>query len=210
MQVTACWERWRPHSNTDSRTLKLSAETEPRIWIESGFVAKGPKGLLVLPDSKFVKSKSAELDDEEFDLALSVGDREEIVPLLVSREDRTASHQLSDHWGRAGDLVPLNSELRLCGSNRALVRYKAWLWPGLRALKDGLVFDSDAVPGNYSADRSRHVSADEFGRLCLDRDAAYETATVAFLVGHERVELRYSPAPVSHCRLPMRKAVRSL
>jgi hypothetical protein len=68
------------------------------------------------------------------------------------------------------------------------VRYKAWLWAGLRELKDGLIFDSDRLPTNYSPEYSRHVVIDQDSRLCLDTDAAYETATLTFLVSHERID----------------------
>lgn len=171
----------------DSRKIELRAKPKPRIWLECGSVAKGVKGLLVLADSTF-GIEAGELDTEEFDLSITVGDHQEIVPISVSSKNRIASHQLSNHVSRTRDLVAVKLELRLRGSARALVRYKAWLWPGLRALKDGLVFDSDTVPTNYSADRSRHIGEDNYGHLCLDMSAAYETATLVFQVGYDLID----------------------
>jgi hypothetical protein len=84
-----------------------------------------------------------DLDNDEFDLALSIGEHDEIIALTISPEGRYTIHDLSGHLVNGDDLVPVKTELRLRGSNRALVRYKAWLWPGLRELRDELVFDSD-------------------------------------------------------------------
>ena len=108
--------------------------------------------------------------------------------MTVSPDARSVTYDLSAQLARGTGLVAVKAELRLRGSSRALVRYKAWLWAGLRELKDGLVFDSDRLPTNYSPEYSRHVVVDQAGHLCLDTDVAYETATLTFLVSHERVD----------------------
>ena len=153
-----------------SRTIRVSARPKPRIWVESGAVAKGAKGLLLSSRSS-LGIEFGELDSEEFDLAVSIGGREEIIALTMSPEGGYTIHDLSNHLQGGDDLVPVKTELRLRGSNRALVRYKAWLWPSLREIRDGLVFDSDNIPANYSPDRSHHIVTDHTGQLCLDNDA---------------------------------------
>lgn len=171
----------------ESRTIRVTAKPKPRIWVQNGAVAKGPKGILLAGGSS-LGIEFGELEDGAFDLALTIDGREQVSQLTASPESRSAIHELSSLSVSGTGLLAVKAELRLRGSSRALVRYKAWLWPGLRELKDGLIFDSDRRPTNYSPENSRHVFADDAGRLCLDADAAYDSATLAFLVGHERVE----------------------
>jgi hypothetical protein len=170
-----------------SQNIRVTAKPKPRIWIESGAVAKGSKGFLLSGRSSLA-IEFGELENEAFDLALAIDGRETVIPLTVSPDARSASHDLSSHLVRGAGLVPIKAELRLRGSNRALVRYKAWGWPDLRELRDGLSFDSDRLPTNYSPEYSRHIVVDQVGCLCLDTDAAYETATLAFLIGGERID----------------------
>ncbi len=170
-----------------SQTVRVTAKPKPRIWIESGIVAKGPKGFLLSGRSS-LGIEFGELDNEAFDLVLTIDGREALIPLTVSSDAHSASCDLSTQLVSGGGLLALKSELRLRGSSRALVRYKAWLWAGLRELKDGLIFDSDRLPSNYSPEYSRHVVVDQASRLCLDTEAAYETATLTFLVSNERID----------------------
>jgi hypothetical protein len=169
-----------------SQTVRFTAKPKPRIWIESGSVAKGSKGFLLSGRSS-LGIEFGELENEALDLALAIDGREVVIPLTVSPDARSASYDLSAQLTPSTSLVTIKAELRLRGSNRALVRYKAWLWPGLRELNDGFIFDSDRLPTNYSPEYSRHIVVDRTNRLCLDTDAAYETAMLTFLVGHERI-----------------------
>jgi hypothetical protein len=172
---------------TNSGAVKLRAKPKPRIWIEDGAVAKGPKGYLLASSAAFA-IEFGDIAGEAFDLALSVGDRQEVIPLTGEPGTNFLTYQLPDYPAIAQVLMPVKAELRLRGSQRALVRYKAWLWPGLQGLTDGIVLESGTVPDNYCAERSRHIAADRAGRLCLDTDAAYEAATLSFNVGNERIE----------------------
>jgi uncharacterized Zn-binding protein involved in type VI secretion len=170
-----------------SQTVRITAKPKPRIWIEGGTVAKGPKGFLLSGRSS-LGIEFGELDNAAFDLALTIDGREAVIPLTVAPDVHSASYDLSTQLVSGADLVAVKAELRLRGSSRALVRYKAWLWADLRELKDGLVFDSDRLPSNYSAEYSRHVVVDQASRLCLDAEAAYETARLTFLVSNERID----------------------
>lgn len=169
------------------RAFEIRSKPKPRIWLDTGLVARGPKGPLILPASR-LGIEVGGLDDQNLDLALSIGDHQEIIALSISPSERTATYQLFEPGARTTNLVPVRADLRLRDSNRAIVRYRAWLWPGLKSLNDGLVFESAAVPENYSPDRTRHISKDAFGHLSLETDSAYEKATLAFQVGHEFVE----------------------
>ena len=170
-----------------SRTVRLRVKPKPRIWVERGSVAKGPKGLL-LGENSSLGIEFGNLHDNEFDLALSIGRHEIIEPLAVSAPGCYAVHDLTGLHKNRSELVPVRAELRLRGSNRALVRYKVWFWSGLREFRDERVFDSDHVPANFSGDHSKHITRSQSGQLCLDMDAAYEKAILAFWVGHERVD----------------------
>lgn len=170
-----------------SQTLRIRVKPKPRIWIESGSVAKGSKGYL-LGQNSALGVEFGDLRESEFDLALSVGAREFIEPIAMPAPNCHAVFDFSSLDENFTELVPIRAELRLRDSNRALVRYKAWFWPGLREFRDGQIFDSDQVPINFSGDHSRHITRSRSGQLCLDMDAAYDKATLAFLVGHERVE----------------------
>lgn len=175
------------HVLIGTQTVSLRSKPKPRIWVESGAVAKGAMGPL-LSGQSFLGIELGGLDTEALDLALHVGTQPEItVPLAVSTDAQYATQQLAQHVSGGNELVPLRAELRQRGSKRALVRYKAWLWPGLRGLVDGLVFDSDKTPANYMSDYSLHARIDRGGRICLDTEAAYESATLAFRLGSERV-----------------------
>jgi hypothetical protein len=171
----------------ESRTVQVTAKPKPRIWVESGVVAKGPKGFLLSGRSS-LGVEFGELESESFDLALAIDGREEIISLTASPDAGAAIHDLSTEGIDGARVVTVRAELRLRGSNRALVRYKAWLWAGLREFRDGLVFDSDRRPANYAPEYSRHVIVDQSGRLCLDVDAAYDAATLSFRVDKERVD----------------------
>jgi hypothetical protein len=175
---------------TDAAAINLRARPRPRLWIEHGAVAKGEKGHL-LSSGAVLGIELGEAATEAFDLALSVGDREQLIELATTADMSVVTCRIPDDPGLAPALVPVRAELRLRGSERAQVRYKAWLWPGLQGLADGLVFQSPTIPVNFCAERSRHIATDGTiggtGRVYLDTDAAYETATLAFTVGGERV-----------------------
>lgn len=172
---------------TETQVLHLTAKPKARIWVETGVVAKGAGDALLSGQSVLVVDLGG-LETGAVDLTLLMGTGGEItVPLTTSADAEHATVRLAEHAGLAGDLMAISAELRLRGSKRTLVRYKAWLWPGLRGLADGLIFDSDTIPGNYSPAYSRHVRTDHAGRLCLDPDAAYQFATLAFTVRHERI-----------------------
>ena len=175
------------HIELEAKTIRLSAKPKPRLWIEKGAVAKGPKCYLISSAASF-GVEFGELPSDDLALALYYGDREKIEPVVACPETGYAYCSLADIGVSAAEMIPVKAELRLRGGNRALVRYKAWLWPGLKELKDGLIFDCDTIPRNYAPELSRHVGTDGGGRLCLDVEAAYDTATLVFLVGHERVE----------------------
>lgn len=170
------------------QTISLRSRPKPRIWVECGVVAKGAMGPLLAEGSALGFERGG-LEGGDVELALSFGGGAEIlVPLRVPAGADHASVTLSDYAGGLSDLVAVKAEVRQEGSKRALVRYTVWLWPGLRGLADGLIFDSDTIPRNYSSEGSRHVSIDCAGRLCLDNAAAYERATLAFTVERERVD----------------------
>ena len=170
-----------------SRAISLKVKPKPRIWVESGSVAKGSKGYLLSQNSSF-GIEFGDLQENEFDLALLIGTREIVEPIAAPAPGCPAIYDLSSLPKDSSELVPVRTELRLRGSNRALVRYKAWLWPGLKELRDELVFESDQEPANFSVDHSRHISHTHSGQLCLDTNAAYERAILAFMVGQERVD----------------------
>ena len=176
-----------------SRTLRIRVKPKPRIWVDSGSVAKGTKGHL-LGQNSTLGIEFGDLLENQFDLALSVGTREFIEPIEMSAPGCYAVYVLSGLEENSPELVPIRAELRLRGSNRALVRYKAWFWPGLREFRDERIFDSDQVPVNFSGDHSRHITRSQSGQLCLGIDAAYDKATLAFLVGHDRVDFEI-PCP---------------
>lgn len=171
----------------DWGVVKLTAKQKPRIWIENGTVAKGPRGYL-LSLGAVLGIELGDGTDETFDLALSVGDRQEIVTLSRPPGLKHLIYQIANENLTSSALVSVKAELRLSGSNRALVRQKMWLWPGLRSLIEGVIFDSDSIPDNYSSDQSSHLTIDHAGRLCLDAESAYETARLSFFVDGERVE----------------------
>jgi hypothetical protein len=148
-----------------SRTLRISAKPKPRIWLENGGVAKGSKGFL-LKSNASLAIEYGELENKTFDLALSIGKYHEVIPLTASMEGKHTIQQLPSVSANCNELVPVSAELRLHGSNRALVRYKAWMWPGLAEFKDELVFDSGGIPSNYAPDHSRHIVVDQEGQLC--------------------------------------------
>jgi hypothetical protein len=179
-----------------SRTARVTAKPKPRIWVESGVVAKGPKGFLLSGQSS-LGIEFGELESASFDLALAIDGREEIISLTAPPDTSAAIHDLSTEAINGGRVVAVKAELRLRGSNRALVRYKAWLWAGLREFRDGLIFDSDRRPANYAPEYSRHVIVDHSGRLCLDLDAAYDAATLSFQVGQERVDFEIARPGIS-------------
>ncbi len=172
---------------TGTRTVRVIAKPKPRIWAQTGAVAKGQKGLLLAGQSSLA-IEFGELENEAFDLALAIDGREQIIALTAASDARAAIHDLSAQSIDIDRVVAIKAELRLRDSNRALVRYKAWLWSGLRELRDGLIFDSDRRPTNYAPEHSRHIIFDDSGRLCLDGDAAYDTATLSFLVNQERID----------------------
>jgi hypothetical protein len=178
------------------RTVRVTGKPKPRIWADSGAVAKGQKGLLLSGQSSLA-IEFGELDNEVFDLALAIDGREEIIALTASPDARAAIHDLSAQVIGGAGVVAIKAELRLRGSNRALVRYKAWLWPGLREFKDGLFFDSDRRPTNYAPEHSRHIIVDDSGRLCLDAYAAYDAATLSFLINQERVDFEIARPGIS-------------
>jgi hypothetical protein len=178
------------------RTVRVTAKPKPRIWVENGVVAKGPKGLLLSSQSS-LSIEVGELEGESFDLALAIDGREESIPLAVPPGAGAAIHDLPIQAIDGARVIAIKAELRLRGSNRALVRYKAWLWTDLREFRDGLTFDSDRRPTNYAPEHSRHVIVDHSGRLCLDVDAAYDTATLAFQVNQERVDFEIARPGIS-------------
>lgn len=170
-----------------SQDVKITSKPRPRIWIETGIVAKGPKGPLLSEGSSF-GIEMGDLNGEDCELAFSVdGGDEFIVPITMSLEALYATVELPA-YASITDLASVRAELRQRNSKRALVRYKAWLWPGLRGLRDGIIFDSDTVPSNYSADYSRHAVTTQAGQICLESDTAYESAILTFMVGSERVD----------------------
>jgi hypothetical protein len=173
---------------TGVQLLHLTAKPKARIWVEAGVLAKGAAGDALLSGQSVLGVDLGGLETEAVDLTLLMGTGRDItVPLTTSADAEHATVRLAEHVGLAGDLMAISAELRLRGSKRTMVRYKGWLWPGLRGLSDGLVFDSDTIPGNYLPAYSRHVRTDHAGRLCLDPDAAYQSAILAFTVGHERI-----------------------
>jgi len=169
-----------------SYELKVQSKPKPRLWIEAGSVTKGTKGHLLVDDAR-IGIEFGGIDESDFDLAFSWGRTETVKPITKTSSSEFACFDLSNLDVAKKELLPLSIELRLRGSNRALVRYKAWLWPGLRQLKDGYIFDSDTIPENLSLDHSRHITCDSSDRLCLDMTSAFEKAILAFSVGNGRV-----------------------
>ncbi|MHB2165627.1 hypothetical protein [Alsobacter sp. R-9] len=62
---------------------------------------------------------------------------------------------------------------------RPLARTSAWLWPGLRELVEGMVFDALAVPGNLDIQGCRNVTIVD-GKLGLDVRSNYASAQICF------------------------------
>ncbi len=58
-----------------SHTLNLTAKPKPRIWVESGSIAKSNKGHL-LSESASIAIEFGSIEDNEFDIALTVGSDE--------------------------------------------------------------------------------------------------------------------------------------
>lgn len=169
-----------------SHQLKLQAKPKPRLWIESGSIVKGTKGQLITQNA-VLGIEFGGIDENEFDLAITIGSLEHIEPIAKPASGAFTFFELSNIEDAQTDLVSISAELRLRESNRALVRYRAWLWPGLRDLKEGIVFDSDRIPENLSFDHSRHITRDDWGHICLDTEAAFEKAILAFAVGNNRI-----------------------
>lgn len=169
------------------RRLNISAKPKLRIWLQSEAIATGPKGPLV-PAHVAIGVEFGELEDDSFALALSFGGIQRIVELQRPADADHMIFTIPADLITGCDVGALRVELRLHGSNRALVRYKAWLWSGLRGLNDGFVFDSDRIPLNFSSIHSRHIIASDSGKLCLDTQGAYDVAKLAFEVGGDRVD----------------------
>ncbi len=167
--------------------LQLRSRPRPRIWIENGLIAKGSRASL-LGAGASLGIEFGELEGDAFDLAISVGLQRAITPVTRSPAAHYSVCEIPSHLIAGSDVQPLLVELRFKSSERALLRFKAWVWPGLRGLVEGVVFDSDAVPGNLSAHRCRHLSTDRQGRLILDPDTAYDKALLCFESGGERIE----------------------
>ncbi|MDV6225625.1 hypothetical protein R2G56_04935 [Nitratireductor aquimarinus] len=170
-----------------ARTVSLRAKPKPRIWLETGAVASGPKGPLISPRASLAV-ELGELEGDLFDLSLSVGSQNELIEIIKPANSQHVSVEIPEALHAGQNVSPLKVELRLHQSQRALVRYRAWLWQGLREFRDGFVFESDSLPANYNANLSRHIVTDDSGRLALDLNGAYESATLAFAEGPDRVD----------------------
>lgn len=167
--------------------VTLRAKPKPRIWLESGAVASGPKGPLISARAS-LGVEFGELEGNLFALSLAVGTSSMLIEVPRAANAQYVSVELPEGLHSGQDVCPLKAELRLHGSNRPLVRYRAWLWPGLQEFRDGFIFESDFLPSNYNPSRSRHIVADDSGRLVLEANGAYESATLAFDEGGERVD----------------------
>lgn len=167
--------------------VEIASKPKPRIWIERGAIAHGPRGAL-LSSPASIGIEFGELEGDIFDLFVSIGEQHQIHSIVANRTRAYSIFDLPFDDVSSAELLPVRVELRLKNSERALVRHKSWLWPGLRELIDGIVFDGDFVPTNWSIERSRHITKDRAGKLCLDVDSAFDKALLTFLVGSERVE----------------------
>ena len=172
---------------TDKNAFQIKAKPKPRIWVDSGAVAKGARGTLLSEQATF-GIEFGDVETVEYDFVLTVGAREQIIPIAPDGSLAYAIHELKTDNRHSSELAPIQAELRLRNSRRALVRQKWWLWPGLRDFKDGIVFESDGIPPNFCPDRSRHIARDSAGHLCLDADTAYEQATLSFNTPDGRVD----------------------
>jgi hypothetical protein len=172
---------------TTAGRIEIAPKPKPRIWIADGAIARGPRGVM-LSASAALGIEFGELERDLCELFVSIGNQHEVYPIPADRTRAYAIFDLPFDDVASTELLPVRVELRLRGSERALVRQKSWLWPGLAELSDGLVFDSPTIPANWSAERSRYIVADRSGRLSLDADAAFDKALLAFFVGNERIE----------------------
>ena len=138
---------------TEANTFHLKAKPKPRIWVDSGVVAKGARGALLSEQAAF-GIEFGDIETGEYDFVLTVGAREQIIPIVPRGSAPYSIHELKNDNRHSSEVVPVRAELRLRNNRRALVRQKWWLWPGLRDFKDGIAFESDAVPSNFCPDRS--------------------------------------------------------
>jgi len=152
----------------------------------SGAVVRGQKGILLSRDAT-LGIDCGGMEPNQIELHIDMGGKTfSILPQFGDRPE--TSVRLADHATLTGDPQVLRGELRLRGSARALVRFRAWIWPGLRALQNESLFVSDQKPANFKQDLSQFIALDASGRLCLDPDAAYETAKLVFEIDGERVD----------------------
>lgn len=142
--------------DTSAARIEIAPKPKPRIWIIDGTVASGPRGALVSA-SAALGIEFGELEGDLFDLSISIGNQQQVHPIIADRTRAYAIFDLPFDDVSSTDLLPVRVELRLKGSERALVRHKSWLWPGLRELSDGIVFQSAMIPANWSSERSRHI-----------------------------------------------------
>lgn len=171
----------------------ISATPKPRIWFESDLTLKSRDGLLLSEDTMVLVSWPSD-NPPSLELRLDYVGKVTCHPLTFD-EARVAQLPLGDLLPTSGPVSNLKCQLVEQGSERVLVRARAWWWPGLRQLRDGSCFDAPGSPVNFSPALSHHIVSDANGRLCLDPNGSYLKAQVAFKISEATHVIFEVPKP---------------
>lgn len=180
-----------PNQNTKLRTDNLAIDirpsNRPRIELQAVRISRSQEGWLHgHPSSLVISAPEDSFPEDGYTVLISHPALNE--PLSFQLQDASNLKVALCHaFPTTGIVGALQVELRLGTSERVLVKARYYVWPGLIQLRDGVVFDSPAVPGNLELDHSRYIALNSDGLPCLDMRTEFRRATIAFSLPNNRI-----------------------
>lgn len=165
----------------DQNFIMLPSD-RPRIRLDAPLIANGPDGPLYGAPLHLSLHFFSSIPESGLEVDIEHPSLTAVQTIIVTAEGGPCIN-LSTILPDIGPFGALRVKVRAAGVKRVLVRARFWLWPGLRALREGKVFEATAIPENFDADSSRFITTNDRDELALDMDQPYRKATLVFRRG---------------------------
>jgi hypothetical protein len=170
----------------DDVELELLPTSRPRLGLTAARIGASPEGPLWGQPQSVSVLFNYELPEGGIDLRLShPALSEDLVEHIANGNEFEID--LIEKFPTSGRVGPLSVSLVISGTERVLTRARYYVWPGLKSLQNGIIFDAEEIPENLDPRGCRFIEKTNTGKLCLDMSASYRKAQLSFALSDTRI-----------------------
>ncbi len=185
----------------DCIQTSLRARPRRRLSLTGDEIASGPRGALHGCSAKLrLETGLGRSETRAVRVTLDPQSRLVEVPISADGFGEVGLEEVLTGFAETQAADPLHLQIELMAPSAegssvhgSGIVLSAWIWPGFRGSVD-TVFQTEKPVRNLVQNECLHVSLDNQGRLCLDRDGGYNLARAVFEIEGEHVPF-YLPWP---------------